>query len=136
MIKLKSLLKEAKEKEKPEFSEDAVFKFFDKNKKKLESLADDDNWDEFYELGYDQFADEDQDKVAQAMNKAAMRAGIFANEDVPEMPTEKDLELAAFGEKKDQGKGIKMGDYVKKMKSPKASSTELYIESKKKMKTP
>jgi len=38
----------------------------------------------------------------------------------------------AFGEKSQQ-KGIKMGDYDKKMKMPKESSTELYIESKKKI---
>ena len=47
-------------------------------------------------------------------------------------PEEKDLETMAFGEKSQQ-KGIKMGDYDKKMKAPKASPTELYIESKKKI---
>ncbi len=37
MIKLRDLLnlKEAEEKIKPEYTEEAVFKFFDKNKKKL-----------------------------------------------------------------------------------------------------
>ena len=47
------------------------------------------------------------------------------------MPTEKELETLAFGEKSQQ-KGVKMGDYDKKNKLPKASTTELYIESKKK----
>ena len=39
MIKLKDLLnlKEAVEKVKPEYTQEAVFKFFDKNKKKLEN---------------------------------------------------------------------------------------------------
>ena len=98
----------------------------------MEKFVDEDEWDDFYELAFEKFPDEDQDDVAQAMNKAAMRAGWFSNEEVAEMPEEKDLETMAFGEKSQQ-KGIKMGDYDKKMKAPKASPTELYIESKKKI---
>lgn len=128
MIKLKSLLKlkEAKEKKPAEFTEEAVFKFFDKNKKKLEKLADEDEWDEFYDLAFEEFGEQDQDFIAQAMNTAAMRAGWFATEE-SEVPTEKDLEDMAFGTKKQQ-KGIKMGDYDKKQKTPKQSPSELYIE--------
>ena len=131
MIKLKDLLKEAEE-PKVISLHDAVSDFFDKNKKKLENLVDEDEWDDFYDLAFEKFPDEDQDDVAQAMNKCAMRAGWFENEEVAEMPKEKDLETMAFGEKSQQ-KGIKMGDYDKKMKAPKASPTELYIESKKKI---
>lgn len=129
MIKLASLLKEVVEAAPKEYSEEAVLSFFNKNKKKLEKLVDEEEWDDFYELAFDEFSDEDQDSVAQAMNKAAMLAGWFENEEVPEMPTEKDLEDLAFGDKKDLGKGIKMGDYDKKNKLPKSSPTELYIES-------
>ena len=130
MIKLKDLLKEAEE-PKVISLHDAVSDFFDKNKKKLENLVDEDEWDDFYELAFEKFPDEDQDDVAQAMNKCAMRAGWFENEEVAEMPKEKDLETMAFGEKSQQ-KGIKMGDYDKKQKMPKESPTELYMESKKK----
>jgi hypothetical protein len=130
MIKLKDLLKEAEE-PKVISLQDAVFDFFDKNKKKLENMVDEDEYDEFYDLAFEKFPDEDQDAVAQAMNKAAMRAGWFDNEDVAEMPDEKDLEKMAFGEKSQQ-KGVNMGDYDKKQKMPKESPTELYMESKKK----
>ncbi len=131
MIKLKDLLKEAEETKQPVSVEDDVVKFFNSNKKKLEKLMDDEEWDDFYEMAFEKFPDYDQDDVAQAMNKAALHAGYFENEDVPEMPTEKELETMAFGEKSQQ-KGIKMGDYDKKQKMPKTSSTELYMESKKK----
>ena len=66
------------------------------------------------------------------MNTCAMQMDWFAVEET-EMPTEKELEAKSFGDKSQQ-KGIQMTDYDKKMKSPKTSSTELYIESKKKMK--
>lgn len=131
MIKLKDLLKEAEE-PKVLSLQDVISDFFDKNKKKLEKLVDEDEWDDFYDLAFEKFPDEDQDDVAQAMNKAAMRAGWFENEEVAEMPEEKDLETMAFGEKSQQ-KGIKMGDYDKKQKMPKESPTELYMESKKKV---
>lgn len=138
MIKLKDLLKEATDSKKDkkevvdqESVSDAVAKYFESNKKSFEKLADDDEWDDFYEKAFEKFPDADQDDVAQALNKAAMRAGLFEDEEAAEMPTEKDLEKMAFGEKSQQ-KGIKMGDYDKKNKLPKASPTELYIESKKK----
>ena len=136
MIKLKDLLKlkEAEEKAKPEYSEEAVFKFFSKNKAKLKKLYDDDEWDDFYELAFEAFSDEDQDMVATAMNRAATMEGWFENEDAPELPTEKDLETLAFGDKKQQ-KGVDMGDYDKKMKAPKASPTDLKPEELKKLKT-
>jgi hypothetical protein len=131
MIKLKDLLKEAEEAKQAVSVKDEVAKFFNSNKKKLEKLMDDEEWDDFYDMAFEKFPDYDQDDVAQAMNKAALHAGYFENEDVAEMPTEKDLEKMAFGEKSQQ-KGISMGDYDKKQKMPKASSTELYMESKKK----
>lgn len=137
MIKLKPLLKEAEDKKVARMDLDstaaAVLKFVEKNKKKLEKLLDD-NIDEFYEMGYEEFPNADQDDVAQEMNKAALVMGWFENEDIAELPTDKDLELAAFGDKKLQ-KGVKMGDYDKKMKSPKASPTELKPEQLKKLKT-
>jgi hypothetical protein len=110
---------------------DEVDSFFNSNKKKLESLADDDNWDEFYELAFEKFPEADQDDIAQAMNNAAFAAGWFENEIEDFRQSEKELEDMAFGSKAQQ-KGVNMGDYDKKMKQPKASSTELYIESKKK----
>jgi hypothetical protein len=112
-----------------------VEKFFKSNKKKLESLVDDNDWDEFYELGFEKFPDADQDDVAQAMNNAAIAAGWFENEIEDFRQSEKELKDMAFGSKAQQ-KGINMGDYSKKMKQPKASSSELYIESKKKDITP
>lgn len=138
MIKLKSLLKEAEDSKKDKKGvedqasiSDAVAKFFESNKKSFQKLADDDEWDDFYDKAFDKFPDADQDDVAQALNKAAMRAGIFDDVEETKMPTEKELEKLAFGEKSQQ-KGVKMGDYEKKNKLPKASPTELYIESKKK----
>ena len=125
MIKLKDLLKEAEEQKSVSF-QDEVNDFFKKNMKKLEKLVDEDEWDDFYELGFEKFPDVDQDDVAQAMNNAAMMADWFENEPA-EAPTEKELETMAFGEKSQQ-KGIKMGDYDKKMKTPKQSPSELYIE--------
>ncbi len=138
MIKLKSLLKEAEEAKKDKKGaedqmsvSDAVTKYFESNKKAFEKLADEDEWDDFYDKAFDKFPDADQDDVAQALNKAAMRAGIFDETEETKMPTEKELETLAFGEKSQQ-KGVKMADYDKKNKLPKASPTELYIESKKK----
>jgi hypothetical protein len=115
--------------EAPVSLEDDVMKFFDSNKKKFEKCVDNDEWDEFYELGYEKFPDADQDKVAQALNKAAMREQWFGEEDENEMPTEKDLELAAYGEKNLQ-KGVNTSDYDKKAKLPK--NPENIKESKKK----
>ena len=112
-----------------------VEKFFKSNKKKLELLVDDNDWDEFYELGFEKFPDADQDDVAQAMNNAAIAAGWFENEIEDFRQSEKELKDMAFGSKAQQ-KRINMGDYDKKMKQPKASSSELYIESKKKDITP
>ena len=129
MIKLKDLLKESDDS--PVSLQDQVFAFFKSNSKKLEKLIDEDEWDDFYDLAFEKFPDADQDDIAQAMNVAAMRAGLFENE-TSEMPTEKKLETMSFGEKSQQ-KGIKMGDYDKKMKTPKQSPSELYIESKKKI---
>lgn len=111
-----------------------VTSWYNSNKKKLEKLADEEDWDEFYEMGFNKFPDADQDDVAQAMNKAAMASGLFEAEEVAEMPTEKELEDKAFGDKKLQ-KGVKMGDYDKKNKLPKASPTELKPEELKKLKT-
>lgn len=119
--------------EEPVSLHDEISKWFDSNKKKLEKLADEDSWDEFYELGFEKFPEADQDDVAQAMNTCAIAADWFENEIEDFRQTEKDLEMMAFGEKSQQ-KGVNMGDYNKKMKMPKESPTELYIESKKKMK--
>lgn len=130
MIKLKDLLKESDDS--PVSLQDQVFAFFKSNSKKLEKLVDEDEWDDFYDLAFEKFPDADQDDVAQAMNVAAMRAGLFENE-TSEMPTEKELETMSFGEKSQQ-KGIKMGDYDKKMKTPKQSPSELYIEESTKKK--
>jgi hypothetical protein len=135
MIKLTSLLKEAA-KENKELSdlksiESAVHDFFEKNKKKFEKLADEDEWDDFYELAYEKFPEADQDDVAQSVNKAALKFGIFETDEDIEMPSEKDLEKLSFGEKSQQ-KGIKMGDYDKKQKMPKQSSSDLFAESTKK----
>lgn len=131
MIKLKDLLKEAKEeKSVPMDGRDvhaAVLKFAEKNKKKLEKLLDEDDIDEFYEMGFEEFPEADQDDVAQALNDAAAAMGWFEKGEESEMPTEKELETMSVGEKSQQ-KGIKMGDYDKKQKMPKASPTELYIE--------
>ena len=126
MIKLKSLLPESTT-ESVEFTESQLFDFFKKNEKKFEKLFDEDEWDDFYDMAFDKFPDADQDDVAQALNKAAMRAGWLSSEAV-EMPTEKDLEKLSFGEK--PGKGIEMSDYDKKQKAPKASPTDLYAEGR------
>ena len=136
MIKLKDLLKlkEAKEEAKPEYSEEAVFKFFSKNKAKLKKFYDEDEWDDFYELAFDEFADEDQDVVATAMNRAATMEGWFDNETEDYRQSEEELEMMAFGTKQQQ-KGVDMGDYDKKMKTPKASPTDLKPEELKKLKT-
>jgi hypothetical protein len=128
---VKESLNEANEE--PVSLHDEISKWFTSNKKKLEKLADEDSWDEFYELGFEKFPEADQDDVAQAMNTCAIAADWFENEIEDFRQTEKDLEMMAFGEKSQQ-KGVNMGDYTKKMKMPKESSTELYIESKKKMK--
>jgi hypothetical protein len=128
---VKESLNEANEE--PVSLHDEISKWFTSNKKKLEKLADEDSWDEFYELGFEKFQEADQDDVAQAMNTCAIAADWFENEIEDFRQTEKDLEMMAFGEKSQQ-KGVNMGDYNKKMKMPKESSTELYIESKKKMK--
>jgi hypothetical protein len=105
---------------------DEVLKFFDKNKKKLKSIADEDDWDEFYELAFTEFPGVDQDDVAQAMNNAAMSAGWFDNNIEDFRQNEDELEMMAFGTKAQQ-KGVDMADYNKKMKPVKQSPTELYI---------
>ena len=128
---IKSTLKEAKEEEQVatdlHSTEKAVFDFFDKNKKKLEKLADEDEWDDLYDMAFDKFPEADQDDVAQAMNKAMLMAGWVENNLEDYRQSEKELEDMAFGSKEQQ-KGIKMGDYDKKMKMPKQSPSELYIE--------
>ena len=128
---VKSALTEAKE-EKVETTdlhstEAAVMDFFGKNKKKFEKLADEDEWDDLYDMAFDKFPEADQDDVAQAVNKAMLMAGWVENNLEDYRQSEKELEDMAFGTKAQQ-KGIKMGDYVKKMKTPKQSPTELYIE--------
>ena len=129
---VKSALTEAKEDEKPEATdlhstEAAVMDFFEKNKKKLEKLADEDEWDELYDMAFEKFPEADQDDVAQSINKAMLMAGWVENNLEDYRQSEKELEDMAFGTKEQQ-KGIKMADYVKKMKMPKESPTELYIE--------
>ena len=91
-----------------ESTEEAVLKFFDSNKKKLEKLADEEDWDEFYDLAFEKFPEADQDDVAQAMNNAAMAAGWFENNIEDYRQSEKELEDMAFGSKAQQ-KGIKIG---------------------------
>jgi len=119
MIKLKSLLNLKEEEDKAPISvQDTIEAFFTKNKSKLEKLSDDDDWDAFYELGFEAFPDMEEGDVAQAMNRAMLNSGWVENEDVAAMPTEKDLELAAFGDKKLQ-KGINTAEYDKLAKLPK-----------------
>jgi hypothetical protein len=119
MIKLKNLLVLKEEEDKAPVSvQDTIEAFFTKNKSKLEKLSDDDDWDAFYELGFEAFPDMEEGDVAQAMNRAMLNHGWAENEDVAEMPTEKDLELAAFGDKKLQ-KGINTAEYDKLAKLPK-----------------
>jgi hypothetical protein len=119
MIKLKSLLNLKEEEEKAPISvQDTIEAFFKKNKSKLEKLSDEDDWDSFYELGFEAFPDMEEGDVAQAMNRAMLNFGWAENEDVAEMPTEKDLELAAFGDKKLQ-KGVDTAEYDKLAKLPK-----------------
>ena len=119
MIKLKSLLNLKEEEDKAPISvQDTIEAFFTKNKSKLEKLSDDDDWDAFYELGFEAFPGMEEGDVAQAMNRAMLNSGWVENEDVAEMPTEKDLELAAFGDKKLQ-KGINTAEYDKLAKLPK-----------------
>jgi hypothetical protein len=119
MIKLKNLLVLKEEEDKAPVSvQDTIEAFFTKNKSKLEKLSDDDDWDAFYELGFEAFPDMEEGDVAQAMNRAMLNHGWAENEDVAEMPTEKDLELAVFGDKKLQ-KGINTAEYDKLAKLPK-----------------
>ena len=137
MIKLKDLLnlKEAVEKVKPEYTQEAVFKFFDKNKKKLEKLADEDEWDEFYELAYMEFAEGDQDMIATAMNNAALQAGWFENNVEDYRQSEAELDMMANGTKQQQ-KGVDTAAYDKKAKTPKNTKEDLVQplkESKKKI---
>jgi hypothetical protein len=129
---VRKIIKETIEQESPTNLFAEVEKFFKSNKKKLEKLADEDEWDDFYELAYEKFPDVEQDKVAQALNKVCMYEGWFEEEQLNEIPSEKELEQMAFGDKSQQ-KGIKMGDYDKKNKSPKQSPSELFAESKKKI---
>lgn len=128
MIKLKDLLnlKEAEEKAKPEYSEESVFKFFSKNKSKLKKFYDEDEWDEFYELAFDEFTEEDQDMVATAMNRAATMEGWFDNETEDYRQSEAELDMMANGTKKQQ-KGVDTAAYDKKAKAPKASPTDLFV---------
>jgi hypothetical protein len=119
MIKLKNLLVLKEEEDKAPVSvQDTIEAFFTKNKSKLEKLSDDDDWDSFYELGFEAFPDMEEGDVAQAMNRAMLNSGWVENEDVAEMPTEKDLELAVFGDKKLQ-KGVNTAEYDKLAKLPK-----------------
>ena len=135
MIKLKDLLKlkEAAETEKPEYSEEAVFKFFGKNKAKLKKCYEDDTWDEFYELAFDEFSEQDQDVVATALNRAATMEGWFDNETEDYRQSEAELDMMANGTKKQQ-KGVDTADYDKKAKMPKTSSTDLVVGDLKKLK--
>jgi hypothetical protein len=135
MIKLKDLLnlKEAEEKVKPEYSQESVFKFFSKNKAKLKKCYDNDDWDEFYELAFEEFADEDQDVVATAMNRAATMEGWFDNETEDYRQSEAELDMMANGTKKQQ-KGVDTAAYDKKAKTPKASPTDLIVGDLKKLK--
>ena len=128
---IRKIVKEAVSQESPTNLFSEVEKFFNSNKKKLEKLADEDEWDDFYELAYEKFPEVDQDKVAQALNRVCMHAGWFEEEQLREIPSDKELEQMSFGEKSQQ-KGIKMGDYDKKNKPPKQSSSDLFAESKKK----
>ena len=137
MIKLKDLLnlKEAVEKVKPEYTQEAVFKFFDKNKKKLKTLADENEWDEFYELAYMEFAEGDQDMIATAMNNAALQAGWFENNVEDYRQSETELDMMANGTKQQQ-KGVDTAAYDKKAKAPKNTKEDLVQplkESKKKI---
>ena len=119
MIKLKDLLVLKEEENKAPVSvQDTIEAFFTKNKSKLEKLSDEDDWDSFYELGFEAFPDMEEGDVAQAKNRAMLNSGWVENEEVAEMPTEKDLELAAFGDKKLQ-KGINTAEYDKLAKLPK-----------------
>jgi hypothetical protein len=134
MIKLKSLLKEAQEKEEKSLK-DQVADFFKKNLKKLEGMAEDADWDSFYELGFDKFPDAEQDDIAQFMNNEAMKQDWFETDIKDYRQTEKELDVMANGTKAQQ-KGIKMGEYDKKQKLPKASPTDLSFpikEEKKKV---
>jgi cell division protein YceG involved in septum cleavage len=135
MIKLKDLLnlKEAEEKVKPEYSQEAVFKFFSKNKAKLKKCYDNDDWDEFYEIAFEEFADEDQDVVATAMNRAATMEGWFDNETEDYRQSEAELDMMANGTKKQQ-KGVDNAAYDKKAKTPKASPTDIVVGDLKKLK--
>ena len=135
MIKLKDLLKlkEATEVEKPEYSEEAVFKFFGKNKAKLKNYYEDDDWDAFYELAFDEFAEQDQDVVATALNRAATMEGWFDNETEDYRQSEAELDMMANGTKQQQ-KGVDTADYDKKAKMPKTSPTDLVVGDLKKLK--
>jgi hypothetical protein len=131
MIKLKDLIREAKDskKEIPDRMDlaataEAVCKYVENNKSKLKKYLDDADIKSFYKCGYDKFPNADQDDVAQEMNKAAISLGWLNDSENPKMPTEKELETAAFGEKKLQ-KGVKMGDYTKKNKAPKNTEEDL-----------
>jgi hypothetical protein len=118
MIKLKDLLKEAEDKDAKVSLQDQVAAFVKSNSKKFEKLIDDDEWDDFYDLAFDKFPEEDQDDVAQALNNCAAAYGWFEDEEEVKMQTEKDLETLAFGDKSQQ-KGIDTSDYDKKAKLPK-----------------
>ena len=128
---VRRIVKETISQESPTNLFTEVEKFFNSNKKKLEKLANEDEWDDFYELAYEKFPEVDQDKVAQALNRVCMRAGWFEENELNEIPSEKEFQQMTFGDKSQQ-KGIKMGDYDKKNKPPKQSPSELFAESKKK----
>lgn len=132
MIKLKDLLKEDKEEKS---LADQVADFFKKNLKKLEGFVEDSDWDSFYDLGFDKFPEANQSHIAQFMNNEAMKQDWFETDISDYRQTEKELEVMAAGTKQQQ-KGIKMGEYDKKQKLPKASPTDLSFpikESKKKV---
>ena len=113
--------------------EDDVMKFFESNKKKLEGLAEDGDWDEFYELAFNKFPNYEQDKISQAMNVAAMRAGWFEDNIDDYRQSEEELDMMANGTKEQQ-KGVNMGDYDKKNKLPKQSPTDIVVGDLKKLK--
>lgn len=133
-LAVRRIVKEAHESEaEPVSVETEVFKFFESNKKKLEGLAEDGDWDEFYELAFNKFPDYEQDKISQAMNVAAMRAGWFEDNIDDYRQSEEELDMMANGTKEQQ-KGVNMGDYDKKNKLPKQSPTDIVVGDLKKLK--
>jgi hypothetical protein len=130
MIKLIDLLTEIESSTDAVSITDLIDKFIKKNHDKLYKLICDENWDGFYDLGFREFPEMEQYKIAQEMNKSITHQGWLDSKDKIKVPTDKQLKDAVFGKPKDLGKGITMGKYTAKQKLPKNTENKKPVKDK------